>query len=356
MSRKQRKAPQKKQDKRQEGPPPAQIEKIWHNPNFEDDLLADEPEDELDDLTPETLLQALPPKLVQELLENIEKLVIGPDPGPSGMIEPLVEKKPPSRKKKFSKMSPREQAEELAAQARESLNPAEPIDLAQEALRLDPDCLDALLMLNECVSGRLEDHLELLRRAVAAGARTLGEELFARERGNFWELTETRPYMNACSDLAELLTYAGRIEEAIVYYRDMLELCPNDNLGNRFYLLCAYLEIGDLEGARGLFSQYPDEICAVFDWGKVLERFLAGGQSEAATALVAARKSNPHLEPYIRGERLAGYEEPPLYQFGSEEEATVYADCVTAAWRPHPAAVVWLRGRTGTVIAPIRPE
>jgi tetratricopeptide (TPR) repeat protein len=240
---------------------------------------------------------------------------------------------------------PKAQAQELAYQAMEHPEPAAAVRLAREALRLDPTCVDALATLADVTARSTDELIDRLEEAVAVGERALGTEFFEANRGHFWGIIETRPYMRTRSHLAELLRRSGRLTEAIGHYAALLELNPNDNQGNRDPLLACYLEADDLEGARRLLEEYENAGLAVFAWGRVLERFLSGDLPDAATALKAARKKNRHVEVFLTGARQVPEEMEPYYQPGRESEAVLAADYLLAAWQRYPEAVEWLKTR-----------
>ena len=66
--------------------------------------------------------------------------------------------------------------------------------------------------------------------------------------------------MRARFGLAESLTAAGRIDEAITHYQELLRLNPNDNQGVRYVLLPKLLAAGrDVEAAR-LLKAYDEAV------------------------------------------------------------------------------------------------
>jgi len=131
-----------------------------------------------------------------------------------------------------------------------------------------------------------------LEKAVAAGERSLGAEYFEENKGHFWGLMETRPYMRARYRLADLLLDAGRASEAIGHLEALLDLNPNDNQGIREVLLGPYLAGDRLDGARRLLLTYKDDDSAVFAWGRMLEKLLSGDFDRAAKLLQQARRNN----------------------------------------------------------------
>ncbi len=245
--------------------------------------------------------------------------------------------------------SARWEAEELAFDAMEAEAAAAARKLARRALQKDPDCVDALAVLAEIESKSPQEMIAALEKAVAAGERSLGKKFFAENKGYFWGLIETRPYMRARLQLAELLRAEDRRQEAIRHYEGLLELNPNDNQGARDILLGCYLALDDLEGAQRLFRQYKDDYSVVFAWARSLERFLANDLKGAAKELKAARKRNPFVELYFGGRKKIPESMPDSYTLGSEEEALVCVDLLGEAWATHKEAVFWLLDQMQTI-------
>jgi tetratricopeptide (TPR) repeat protein len=255
-----------------------------------------------------------------------------------GMFGPL--------RAKGSKADRKFQAQELFWEAMQARNAATARKLVGKALELDPACIDALTFMVENSDGDLDWRIGGMRTVVECGQRELGVRFFRENRGHFWGLLETRPYMRARQRLAELLMQAGRGDEGLVEYEALLELNPGDNQGIRYLLLGEYLVAGRLERATKLLNAYDDDAGAVFTWGRVLERHAAGDLDGAARALDVARRFNRHAEKYLSGRNAAPRVRGDSYTFGDESEAAVCVDCLGAAWKRHPEAVAWLRAQS----------
>jgi tetratricopeptide (TPR) repeat protein len=171
----------------------------------------------------------------------------------------------------------------------------------------------------------------------------MGKTYFEENKGHFWGLVETRPYMRACSFLVEGLRIIGKTSEAISHAEDMLELNPNDNQGIRDSLLGMYLETGNLEGARMLFKNYSSEFFAVFLWGRVLERYLSGDPKGASRIFRKASERNPHVFDYLTGRKRPSMELGDFYSPGDESEAILCLEEIGPAWQKHPEAIEWLK-------------
>ncbi|MGC8549070.1 MAG: tetratricopeptide repeat protein [Acidobacteriaceae bacterium] len=239
-------------------------------------------------------------------------------------------------------LTEKEMAQELAYDAMEADSPAKARKLAQKALALDPDCVDALVLLAGLESRSPQEAIESLRKAVQAGERSLGADFIRKNKGYFWLILETRPWMRAMQELADMLRSQKLNDEAIRIYEKMLDLNPNDNQGVRDLLLGLYLATSNLDSAAGLLGKYERDSSASFAWGRVLERFLKGDLTQAASALKKARKSNPHVELFLIAKKPLPDDLPEMYSLGSEEEAIVCMDSIGFAWTVHNDALLWL--------------
>lgn len=234
--------------------------------------------------------------------------------------------------------SPAECAQDLCFQAFD-VRGRRRVRLARQALELDPDCADAYVILAE-QAGTLDDELRLYAEGVAAGQRALGADVLAQEAGDFWAISATRPYMRSRLGLAETLVRAGRGDEAIEHYQELLRLNPNDNQGVRYGLLPELMKAGrDVEAAR-LLKQY-DEESANWAYAQALLAFRLSGPSAAAKReLDRALRLNQHVPQLLASERMIPA--PPHYSLGSIEEAAYCAEELWPAYRATPGAVEWI--------------
>jgi tetratricopeptide (TPR) repeat protein len=247
----------------------------------------------------------------------------------------------------WKKDDPKWQAQELVYDAMEAGDPITALELVRRALELDPACTDAQRLMVELMPMETENRVHLLREVVSKAEEGFGQAFLAENTGHFWGVLETRPYMRTLQTLAQLLVDAERLEEAAQVYERMLELNANDNQGARYELLALYLALRRLDAAARLFGKYPGEerFSAVFAWGRVLERWLAGAVEEAGAALARAREHNPFVERYLTGRRKVPQNLPPYYSPGDASEAQVAALELAPAIRSSPEFVAWLRAR-----------
>jgi tetratricopeptide (TPR) repeat protein len=244
--------------------------------------------------------------------------------------------------------STEEEAQELAYQAMEAFPSERAIPLAREALALDASCTDAHVVLAKLTSPSQAAYIEALEEAVRGARAKLGDEMFQEDSyGHFWGITETRPYMRACLELALALWQAGREAEACTHLAGMLELNTQDNQGVRGLLVGWSLATGDIGTASRVLEAFGDGVEAVLAWGRVLERWLADDEPAAEVALEVARKLNPSAEKYFNGTAEIPEELPDSYSPGRESEAITCGAMLGPGWLRHPQARLWLRERQG---------
>ena len=236
------------------------------------------------------------------------------------------------------------QAMELLDRAWEETSVKKRATLVQKALALCPDIPDAFVILgNDALdSGKPEEAIGHYRKGLEAGEKELGAEAFTNDKGHFWGLPETRPYMRARFGLASALHKSGSVREAAEHYKAMLDLNPNDNQGVRYMLLEALLLLGEHQDAATLLKEY-DEECAFMLYPKALLEFVKNGDSKAARkARDAAIGNNPHVPAFLLGKKKLPKKTPDSYGVGDEDEAVVYAIEFGAPWSTIPGAKEWL--------------
>lgn len=246
------------------------------------------------------------------------------------------------------KLSNKDRAQDLVYQAMEAPTLELHMMLVRQALDLDPENVDALLMTVDIAELQGDERIEVLRGIVATGAKQLGKKAFKELVPHFWGFHETRPYMRARQQLAGELYRADRLEEAIQEYNEMLTLNEDDNQGVRFQLLACLLSRGRLPEVRALMERFVDDCQwnVVFAWGHVLEKLLCKDEAEATKALAHARTQNLHIEKFLTGRTKLPKNMPDYYSPGSKEEAACFAAPLVKTWAHHPEAVAWLSSQS----------
>jgi len=228
----------------------------------------------------------------------------------------------------------------------EEPSPTKRIELACQTLRIYPDSADAWNILAE-ESSSPEEALECYRKGMEAGQRHLGRKFFRENKGMFWIIIETRPFMRAKFGYAHTLHKSGRHKEAIREYKELLELNPNDNQGARFLLVLAYLELKEYRAADKLMNEtYADDISAEFNYNRLLTEYEMRGITPALNRLFRiAMQLNPHIPDYLTGKKRIPRKMPEIIVVGDTTEAAAYADDHLHLWRERPELLAWVDDR-----------
>lgn len=223
--------------------------------------------------------------------------------------------------------------------------------LAIDALRTWPNCAHAYVYLATDAGDEMELALALFTLGITAGFEALGETYFEQNRGGFWQLVETRPFMRALEGAGHAYWLLGATEPAAAHFTELLGLNPNDNQGARYGLLGCYLEMQEPEGVEALLEAFTADSTPLWAYGKALAAFQSGGDSaQARAALVAAVERAPLVARYLL--------DPDSIPDSDPDELEPFDDPTTAArwlapgWETTPGATDWLRSQTGGVPAP----
>lgn len=250
----------------------------------------------------------------------------------------------------FTPTTDAEQAQALCYQAYESRGRRQ-VQLARQALAIDPDCCDALVLLAER-AGDPESAIPLYNRAVEGGKRQLGPNRFEKEAGHFWGIVETRPYMRARQQLALTLMERGELDEAAGHFNELLRLNPNDNQGNRYHLAQCLLNGNRLNLLDALLndSLYKDDFAAEWAFTRALLEYRRRGDSPGVRQrLDEAQKRNRFVVPLLIGRAQM----PPVslssFSPGGEDEAVVCVNQIAEGWHETSGAIEWLESTAAKV-------
>ena len=232
-------------------------------------------------------------------------------------------------------------SQDLVLQAYDE-TPAKGKKLIKQALELDPDNADAYNYLAS-VENDVDKALALYRQAVEAGERALGEEFIQENKGHFWGLFETRPYMRAKSGVAGCLYAKNRVNATIEVYREMIELNPNDNQGVRYLLATILLSKKDLSDYESFVKKYEGEDSALWHYNNALYHFKKMGKSAKSDGeLMKAYKFNPYVMEFMLGLKELPEEMPQFIGRGDENEAVAYIFDAIHTWGKTDGALNWM--------------
>jgi tetratricopeptide (TPR) repeat protein len=246
--------------------------------------------------------------------------------------------------KKPSTTADRKAAQKIVWDAWDALTVAEARKLAKKALEIDSACPDAFNVL-AFHERNPQKRKEYYKEAVRTFRERYKKVYFNENSGCFWGILETRPFMRALQGYGRSLWEDGETAQAIETYGYMLELNPNDNQGMRFVLINWLFIAGDLNGVRKLLSQYEDNVAGIL-FGKLLLSLLDGKyKKRRKKILLEVTAYNPHLAPYLLGERKLPRTIPDRITLGSAIEVASYLldEFGKDAWEKYPQALETLK-------------
>ncbi len=239
-------------------------------------------------------------------------------------------------------LSVQEQAQQLALRALELPQSAERKRLVQEALALDPRCVDALCA-EAAVAGSLDEASRKVKELAVQMERELGEAFFRENEGRLWEMPQARPYLRTRLCLADLLARAGRFRMAQPHLQALLRMCPSyDPLKVRYPLARCFACQGRIKELKALLNQFQTDISPVWTWMGLLECIKSQRLEDARLYLRRARERNVHIEGYLTGTQLPPREVSGEILPGSSEEAAYALRFLELAWRSDRQAMYWL--------------
>lgn len=136
------------------------------------------------------------------------------------------------------------------------------IEYLTKALELEPDNLEASMMLIGARYKSSFQRLKPLARLIEKGDKLMEQGGYFRDNmGEFWLVHETRPYMAVRLTYLSELIDCGMMRAAATEGERLLELCVGDNNGVRYQLMHIYARLEDEEPMLKLWDKYkkPDD-------------------------------------------------------------------------------------------------
>ena len=238
----------------------------------------------------------------------------------------------------------KERAHNLSIEALTETQLTRKIELAKEAYELDPDCIDAQIILTQFELKTPKEQFRQMKQIIEKATELLGGPAFFQEnKGVFWQLPHTRPYMRARSIYAKMLCEIGLLEEAIEQYHQLLLLNPMDHQGFRYRLLNLFIETGEVHTALKLIDVY-DEQTTPFLYSRLLCHYLQDGIGEhLIPSFQKAIKQNRYvLERFNQGSETQYAESVHPIQEGTIDEADFYLKDAWPIWQTQPNLLQWM--------------
>lgn len=237
----------------------------------------------------------------------------------------------------------KDKAQALLHKAMEASSSKRRIKLAETALEMYSDSSDAYLILAEESENETEARA-YLKAGIAAGKRELGELFFEKNKGDFWGLHETRPYIRICKSYAESCWFGGDANEAAQILEHILELNTEDNTGARYLLGAVYLYSNQLEQAEQLLEKYgKGDAAAAFAYDQIILEYKKNGITSQLKKLYrVARGVNKHVPDYLLGLKRLPHNLPDFVGMGDSDEAIEYVIMHSRLWANVPDLLKWM--------------
>lgn len=136
---------------------------------------------------------------------------------------------------------------------------AEELRFARKALKLDPMCFDAEIIVILGTSNDSIDAVKKLKRAVNKATKLMEAQGYMEDVGHFWGITATRPYMRLRREYLESLLNNGMYKLAVAEAEELIRLSDGDNLGVRYILMHLYAFLEMEAEAKKLYKHYDGE-------------------------------------------------------------------------------------------------
>ena len=233
-----------------------------------------------------------------------------------------------------------EKAQDLVEEAYR-LTPSKAKKNVEKALQLAPDCVGAYEYLASRETSP-QKALEKFDKGIAIGWKKFGGKFLEENKGHFWGIHETRPFMRCLYQKANILLIYGKMEDSVDIMKEMLELNPNDNQGVRYLLLSALAMLGETDDFKKYDKMFADEESTQMLYPRALFAFKAEGNSaNARKKMLKAIKANPFVVDILLDTNYK-FTGSGSYTWGSPGEAEIYLMYGIFSWYKTEGALEWL--------------
>ena len=196
--------------------------------------------------------------------------------------------------------TPLDDARDLLKKAQETDSMAKAAKYAMEAYKVCPDLLEPLLFCVKVEEDPLKKH-ELLDKGLENEKKRLEKEnYFTKNRiGHFYQLFDTRSYIDGLNLKAQLLAYDGKFKQAMNVCKEIIRLNKNDNTGARYILMAIYACLEEEKEMLKLYEKYPEE-CLEMLFPFFALYYKLGDEKKAKEYLERINKANPHFIEYYK--------------------------------------------------------
>ncbi len=221
----------------------------------------------------------------------------------------------------------REESDDLLFEAYEEPIKSKAIKLAKRALEINPNNIDAENFITKFETNTIKKLKKYEDTLNKERINLEKEDMFNEEnKGIFWGLMETRPYMRTKHCCMLTLMELGRYNEAIKQGEELLELCESDNLGIRYLIVGLYTLLEKFNECEKIYNKYLDESNFML-FPMAIMYYKMGDYRKCKKLLKQIKEQNVYILDYLIGNlkftktRIEKFESDGAYSWGTESEA-----------------------------------
>ena len=159
-----------------------------------------------------------------------------------------------------------------------------------------------------------------------------------------WPYLENRPALRLLTKRIYQLMSEGEVEQYIPLAEYYIQINPLDNHGLRCELINHYLKQKNDQQALALSQQYPEDVMAEINYGRVLACYSSGQIEQAEHYLEDAYQRLPLVADYLLKSKVRQPEFSPYgVTHGGEDEAWLYRSEMRDTWKAHHGSLEWLK-------------
>jgi hypothetical protein len=231
---------------------------------------------------------------------------------------------------------------DMVYQAMDKDDDYEAISLLGEALILDKKNIDAYSFLaTKQIHPFLSEYF--LKKAIKIGKKKFSKEFLEENKEHLWTIHETRPFLRAMSQLAHVNYSQGYEYACAKILAKTIDICPNDNLGNRNMLFTLLLDLKKFKKYNEYVALFEDDIMASTLFSKVYYSYYKDNDLEKTLYLLkAAQQSNLHVVKKLINPNVK-LKLAENFTIGSTEEANNYCFFAKEMWEDDAELIHWLK-------------
>ena len=179
---------------------------------------------------------------------------------------------------------------------------AQALKFAKKAVQLDQDNLDAKKMVEEITTEHPYEMVGKYQKLIEYGKTVMDKKGYMNEDsiGDYWGISETRPFIRLYSSYLDLLVNCGMMRMATTVGEEIIRYNTNDNLGIRYILIHVYAYLEDEKSMLALYKKYDEHDESQMLLPISIIYYKLGDFEKAAEYLRRLTKTNKDTGRFIR--------------------------------------------------------